>query len=82
MTSLEFNNLSLSHQSSFLWEQGVLLSSRSGYFESVDLYSLHNFFVEVYFSPEKSLLDRITIPDTEGVVLYLEDQPLPGDLFS
>ncbi|MFP4089266.1 MAG: hypothetical protein ACLFUB_12615 [Cyclobacteriaceae bacterium] len=79
MTSVEFNNLSLSQKSYFLWKQGVHLSSRDFTLYTVHLYSFESFFVEVHYTPSPCFMEKICLLNTDEVIKYL-DHPLPADL--
>lgn len=81
MNAAQFKNLSLSHQSSFLWEKGVHLCSRKDPLYLVHLYAFQSFYVEVYFSYGLCRIENINVMDnTEGLEAYLLDLPMPGYL--
>jgi len=81
MNATQFSKLSLSHQSSYLWEKGVHLCSRKDALYLVHLYAFHNFYVEVFFSYKLCRIESIRVLDsTKGLDTYLLELPMPGYL--
>jgi hypothetical protein len=67
MTFLEFNNTPINERAEYLWENGKFIEAiTNSYHQSVTLYSLHNYYVELYISSETNKIESIqAIQDDE-----------------
>lgn len=81
MDSVQFQKLSLSNKSHFLWEKGIHLCSRQDPLFLVHLYAFRNFYVEVRFSHQLCRVEHIgVLESTEDLQVFLNDLPMPGFL--
>ena len=53
----EFNQLTINEKANYLWENGTFLAAK----DRINLYSLHNFFVEVYYHTELNKISDIKV---------------------
>jgi len=61
MTAGLFQQLSLTSKSSFLWTDGEYLMSRREGDYQVKLFSIFNFFVEVYYNDYQKQIEKIKV---------------------
>jgi len=59
MDNYEFNLLSIGDQTGYTWEHGTYLAHRRETHFVINLYSVNNFFVEVWFNPEEIKINKI-----------------------
>jgi hypothetical protein len=71
MSSDEYLQWSLTDRASMLWDKGTYLETTVYYGYTVKLYSLHSFFVEVYYSPEKEFIEKIVVAEMDDLKKYL-----------
>lgn len=69
----EFNRLDIDSKYSLVWEHGVFLMNRyEGNFK-INLYSLFDFFIEIWYQSEMSSIEKIrTFKSLEALEPYLE----------
>ena len=72
MDAEEFKCLSLEERAEQLLRYGVKIDTIIHYGFTVRLYSLYNFYVEVYFNPAEKQLENITIPQTNELMKYVD----------
>lgn len=85
LTAKEFEIMPMEKQEEFLASQGTFLISRMHNRHWVDLYSLHDFFVEIWYVNFEDVLDRnlkttkltlltdiITITDEKAIDRYID----------
>ncbi|MBX2896804.1 MAG: hypothetical protein KF763_15265 [Cyclobacteriaceae bacterium] len=57
----QFNALPESHQYAYVWEHGVFLISRVVEGMAFNLYSCHNFFVEIRYSQPANRIEGLRV---------------------
>jgi hypothetical protein len=67
MSSDEYLKWSLTDRASMLWDQGTYLETTMYYGYTIKLYSLHSFYVEVYYSQEKEFIDKIIVAEIDDL---------------
>jgi hypothetical protein len=71
MSSDEYLQMSLSDQASILWDQGTYLETTVYYGHTIKLYSLHFFYVEVYYSHQNEFIEKIIVAEVEDLTKYI-----------
>jgi hypothetical protein len=71
MSEFEFQRLSLSGRADVLWSKGEYLGEVIYYRQQVKLYSLFSFFVEVWYNPDKGMIEKIEIATNSDLNKYL-----------
>ena len=73
--------LSFKNQAKLLWEDGVYLDVRGEESYKVQLHSLYNFFVEVYYNPATNEIEKFrTFKSDNCLEPYLEKISIKGVL--
>ena len=77
MTAEKFNSLITDSKANFLWDNGVYVDERISYNKYlIKIYSLVDFFVEVYYCIEDNKIEDIyaiqTEEDWEGFLKYIQ----------
>jgi len=62
-TDIEFTQFTLSRQISYLYEYGTHIISIRYYGYKVNLYLLHQFYVEVFYNHKKDIIEKIELLD-------------------
>lgn len=65
MTSIEFNRLEENIRAATVWEQGVLIEERTIEKSQVKIYSMKDFFVEVWIDVKKLKLQKVHALEAE-----------------
>ena len=60
MNRVMFEELSLDEKANNLWSNGHFISARTYYNQKILLYSLKNFYVEVWYSPNENVIANIS----------------------
>ena len=63
MNKIIFEELSLAEKANSLWSNGHFITSRTYYNQKILLYSLKNFYVEVWYSPNENVIAKIALLD-------------------
>jgi hypothetical protein len=71
MTGPDFVVLSLNDRAQALWDHGKYLETIVYYGQTVKLYALQSFFVEVYYGPVTQSIDKIDLVREEELRKYL-----------
>jgi hypothetical protein len=71
MTVRDFLVLSLNDRAQVLWDCGRYLETIVYYGQTVKLYALNSFFVEVYYSPVTQSIDKVDVVHEEDLKKYL-----------
>jgi len=71
MSTSEYVRLSLNDRAQILWDQGTYLETVVYYGQTVKLYSLHSFFVEVFYSPVTQSIEKIEVAYKDDLKKYL-----------
>jgi hypothetical protein len=68
----EFNATPIDDRAKYLWENGRYIESLPGYYNhNINLYSLHNYYVEVYLEIGTNEIQLIHAVRTEDLQKYL-----------
>ncbi|GIV32778.1 MAG: hypothetical protein KatS3mg031_0313 [Chitinophagales bacterium] len=66
MTAARFNRLMMDAKANFLWDNGVYVGERVSYNKYlIKIYSLMDFYVEVYYGMEDNKIEDIYAIETE-----------------
>ena len=76
MLLIEFNELNLKAKGEKTFLEGKFISSRSYYNQRLVLYSLYDFFVEVWYEPGSNKIHKIEglNPDDKRIDRYIESE--------
>ncbi len=81
MSPLQFEDLSLSMQSCFLWSEGKYICSQKLENHIVKLFLINGFYVEVYIAMPRKEVDDIVVLGYRGDIQpYLDQIKLPDYL--
>jgi len=70
----EYSGLSLNQKGDILFAKGDYIAVRDYYNYKVQLYSLHGFWVEVWYHPVMNSIDKIEVMESNKTLnLYLSD---------
>lgn len=68
----DFNATPLEERAKYLWDNGTYIESIYGYYNhNVNLYALHNYYVEVYLNISSNQIELITAIRSEDLQKYL-----------
>jgi hypothetical protein len=69
-----FNLQTKEEKAVYTWEYGIYLASRMEGNQAINLYSVDDFFVEVWYTPERKLVQKVASFSTYACFdPYLED---------
>lgn len=72
ISDIEFQKLSLQERAEVLFEQGTFIALRQYYNQRLVLYTLFNFFVEIWYSPVENRIEKIEILKDDKIInLYI-----------
>lgn len=72
MEEQQFQRLSLDNKAKILWENGKFVESINSYYNyRINLYALHNKFVEVYYHKGEEAIVKITMASERDLKKYL-----------
>jgi hypothetical protein len=71
MTKDDFLSLSLHDKAAILKDMGCYIENMMWYRYDLRLYSLHTFFVEVYFFEDSNSIAKIEVVEGDGLNKYL-----------
>ncbi len=80
MNQDQFRRLRRIDQMQMLFDEGEELAGRIYLFFSVRLYSLHDFFVEVWYHQTTNRIDRIIVINSDDVLKLYENQINIGEM--
>ena len=80
MNQDKFRRLPRIEQMQMLFDEGHELAGRIYLFFSVRLYSLHGFFVEVWYHQTTNRIDRIIVINSDDVLALYENQINIGEV--
>jgi hypothetical protein len=80
---VEYNRLSLEDRITKLYQEGTYVMSIRYYGYKVNLYLLGNFYLEVFVNHKQSLIEKITLLNTNHTRMkfYSDQIKLPCDIF-
>jgi hypothetical protein len=81
MTPEQFRQLTSLQQIELLFDQGRLLMARIFVFYNIRLYTIGDFFVEVWYRQTTNKIDRIVVLGLDSVIDLYENQIKLSDLF-
>jgi len=82
MSPEQFRKLKSVQQMEMLFDQGIELMSRVFIFYNIKLYSMNEFFVEVWYMQTTNRIDRIIVLTMDEVLEIYESKIRLDDLFS
>ena len=71
MTDKEYGSLSFEERASILWDIGIFLDTVDHFNQTVKLYSLYSFFVEVYYDIGNRQVAKLDVAGSEELMKYL-----------
>ncbi len=73
ISKTKFNKLSLNAKGEWVFQEGKYIGLREYYNYSINLYSLYDFFVEVWYSPTDNKIEKIEVLESEKTLdLYID----------
>lgn len=73
ISKTKFNKLSLNAKGEYVFQEGKYIGMREYYNHSINLYSLNDFFVEVWYSPGENKIEKIEVLESEKTLdLYID----------
>lgn len=81
MTPEQFRQLTSLQQIELLFDQGRLLMARIFVFYNIRLFTIGDFFVEVWYRQTTNKIDRIVVLGMDSVIDLYENQIKLSDLF-
>jgi uncharacterized alkaline shock family protein YloU len=82
LTKQEFDNLTIAEKAMLVFESGEAIGSRTKQSVTIKLYTLIDFYVEVYYLPFTNKIDRIVTGNLEDIAGFYTDQIDISDLFN
>jgi hypothetical protein len=71
MTDKEYGSLTFEEKASILWDVGIFVDAIDYRNQTVKLYSLYSFFVEVYYNIGNKHVENLAIAGPEEMTKYL-----------
>ena len=71
MTDKEYAALSFDERSSILWDIGIFLDAVDQVNQTVKLFSLYSFFVEVYYNLGNKQVEKLHVAGPDELAKYL-----------
>jgi hypothetical protein len=83
MTPKEFSNRTLDDKVKTLYEEGTFIVAIRYYGYKINLYLLHNFYVEVFYNHKHDRIDKIDLMERNASreKFYADQIRLPLELF-
>jgi len=73
ISKTKFKKLSINAKGELVFQEGKYIGMREYYNYSINLYSLYNFFVEVWYSPGENKIEKIEVLESEKTLdLYID----------
>jgi len=73
ISKTKFNKLSLNAKGEWVFQEGKYIGMREYYNYSINLYSLYDFFVEIWYSPGNNKIEKIELlKDEKTLDLYID----------
>jgi len=74
ITKSKFNQLSINLKGEYVFQDGEYIAMREYYNHRINLYSLNDFFVEVWYSPGENKIEKIEVLESENTLdLYIDN---------
>jgi hypothetical protein len=71
MTDKEYGSLSLDERAAILWDIGIFIDTVDHINQTVKLYSLYSFFVEVYYNMSNRQVEKVGVAGPDELAKYL-----------
>jgi hypothetical protein len=71
MSELEYSSLSFGERGAILFDVGTYLEDVDYYNQTVVLYSLYSFFVELYYSVESNQIEKLQVAGPDEMKKFL-----------
>ena len=73
ITKHKFRNLDIDRKGEYVFQEGKYIGMREYYNYSINLYSLYDYFVEVWYSPNENKIEKIEVLESEKTLyLYID----------
>ena len=73
ISKTKFKKLSIYLKGEYVFQEGKYIGVREYYNHSINLYSLNDFFVEVWYSPTENKIEKIEVLESEKTLdLYID----------
>ena len=73
ITKHKFRNLDIDRKGEYVFQEGEYIGLREYYNHKINLYSLFDFFVEVWYFPEENKIEKIEVMESEkNLDLYID----------
>lgn len=73
ISKTKFQKLSLNAKGEWVFQEGQYIGMREYYNYSINLYTLYDFFVEVWYSPDENKIEKIEVLESEKTLdLYID----------
>ena len=73
ITKHKFRNLDIDRKSEYVFQEGDYIGLREYYNHRINLYSLFDFFVEVWYFPAENKIEKIEVMESENTLdLYID----------
>ena len=80
ITKSKFEILDIDSKGEYVFQEGSYIGVRSYYNHLINLYSLYDFFVEVWYSPGENEIVKIeAIQSDKTLDLYINEMNMPSD---
>ena len=79
ITKSKFGKLDIDSKGEYVFQEGSYIGVRSYYNHLINLHSLYDFFVEVWYSPGKNEIQEIEAVQSEKTLdLYINEMNMPN----
>ena len=73
ITKHKFRNLDIDRKGEYVFQEGEYIGLREYYNHRINLYSLFDFFVEVWYFPAENKIEKIEVMESEKTLdLYID----------
>ena len=73
ISKTKFRQLSITQKGEYVFQEGDYIGLREYYNHRINLYSLFDFFVEVWYSPDRNEIEKIEVLESEKTLdLYID----------
>lgn len=74
----KFNSLTLAEKADIVFQKDSFIDTREYYNQSINLYLVHGFYVEVWYNSTENKIVAISLPETKELSLYNSPINLSG----
>jgi hypothetical protein len=69
----DFENLPIDLRAQIVWTRGKFVDHIIYYNQKVNLYSIDEFFIEIFYDGEKNEISRISLVTDQGITKYISN---------